>query len=94
MANALVRYYEGVLRVVLVISHDYPDFLCDFHFNFVNSLPDHCIQLRNIILSAQPRDWKTCDPFEKNLKVDLIPEIQRRPKIQSNYDNYLSLMNL
>jgi hypothetical protein len=33
-----------------VIKQDYPDFLSDFHFNLVNSLPEHCIQLRNLIL--------------------------------------------
>jgi CCR4-NOT transcription complex subunit 1 len=81
MSPALVRYYEATLRVVLVISHDFPDFLCDFHFNFVNSLPEHCIQLRNIILSAQPRDWATSDPFKKSLKVDQIEEIKIKPKI-------------
>jgi len=39
----LVMYYEATLRIITVIYHDYPDFLSDFHFNFVNSLPDHCI---------------------------------------------------
>jgi CCR4-NOT transcription complex subunit 1 len=37
------HFYNATLRVVLVILHDYPEFLSDFHFNFVNSLPDHCI---------------------------------------------------
>ena len=48
----LAKFYEGTLRTILVIRHDYPDFLCDFHFNLVNSLPEHCIQLKNIVLSA------------------------------------------
>lgn len=40
---AMQNFYKATLRVVLVILHDYPEFLCDFHFNFVNSLPEHCI---------------------------------------------------
>jgi len=42
------------MRVVAVIKLDFPDFLSDFHFNFVNSIPDHCIQLRNMILCSCP----------------------------------------
>lgn len=81
MSEPLVRYYEATLRVVLVIRHDFPEFLCDFYFNFVNSLPEHCIQLRNIILSANPRNIPYCNPFSKNLKVDTIKEIKQRPKM-------------
>lgn len=51
---AIQAYYHATLRVISVIKHDFPDFLSDFHFNFVNSLPDHCIQLKNLILSAYP----------------------------------------
>ncbi len=77
-----------------MIKNDYPEFLCDFHFNLVNSLPEHCVQLRNIILSAQPRNIPYIDPFSKNLKVDTLPEIQMPPRSQSNYENYLTFQNL
>jgi CCR4-NOT transcription complex subunit 1 len=68
-------FYEATLRVSLIILHDYPEFLCEFHFNFVNKLPDHSIQLKNLILSAFPRHIHPPEPFSKNLKVDLLPEI-------------------
>ncbi len=79
---------------MLIILHDYPDFLCDFHFNFVNSLPEHCIQLKNLILSAYPQTIQPPDPFGKKLKVDLLQEVKSCPRILSNYENYLSLMNI
>jgi len=60
----------------------------------VNSLPEHCVQLRNIILSAQPRHIPYIDPFSKNLKVDTLAEINLPPRSQSNYENYLQFMNL
>ena len=94
MSIPLAKFYEATLRILSVIKHDYPEFLCDFHFNFVNSLPEHCIQLKNIVLSAQPRNIPQYNPFSKNLKVDTIKEINLAPRMQSNYDNYLSLMNL
>lgn len=55
LTKALESFYTGTIRIVLLILKDYPDFLCDFHFNFVNNLPDHCIQLKNMSLAAVPR---------------------------------------
>lgn len=80
MTEALAKFYEATLRIILVIKNDFPEFLVDFHFNFVNSLPDHCIQLRNIILSATPRNIPVIDPFSKNLKVDTLQEIYLPPR--------------
>lgn len=94
LTEPLAKLYEATLRIILVIKNDYPEFLVDFHFNFVNSLPEQCIQLRNIILSAQPRQIPVIDPFSRNLKVDTIPDINVTPRIQSNYENYLHFQNL
>jgi CCR4-NOT transcription complex subunit 1 len=41
--KAMEAFYVGTIRIFLLILKDYPDFLCDFHFNFVNSLPEHAI---------------------------------------------------
>lgn len=78
-------FYKGTLRVLLVLLHDFPEFLCDYHFSFCDVLPPTCIQLRNLILSAFPRAMKLPDPFTPNLKVDLLPEIKEAPSILSNY---------
>jgi len=75
----------------LVILLDYPEFLCDFHFNFVNSLPDHAIQLKNMVLAAHPRHINPRSPLAKDLKVDMISE---DPLILSNYEAYLKMGNL
>lgn len=77
--------YKGTLRVLLVLLHDFPEFLCDFHFSFCDVIPPSCIQMRNLILSAFPRAMRLPDPFTPNLKVDLLPEINQPPRILSNY---------
>jgi len=77
--------YQGTLRTLLVLLHDFPEFLCNFHFSFCDVIPPSCIQLRNLILSAFPHTMKLPDPFIPNLKVDLLPEIKEPPHIQSNY---------
>lgn len=42
-SESLRNFYEGIARVALVIFKDYPDFFSEFHFFFVNSLPEHLI---------------------------------------------------
>ena len=61
--------FQGTLRVLLVLLHDFPEFLCDYHFSFCDVIPPNCIQMRNLILSAFPRNMRLPDPFTPNLKV-------------------------
>ena len=71
---------QGTLRVLLVLLHDLPEFLCEFHFELVSHVPTSCVQMRNLILSAFPRTMRLPDPFTPNLKVphpakQLLPHI-------------------
>lgn len=93
MTRALDSFYVGTIRIVLLILKDYPDFLCDFHFNFVNSLPDHAIQLKNMILAAVPRSIQAQDPYQKDLLLDIYDNV-KEPRILSSFENYLSVNNL
>jgi CCR4-NOT transcription complex subunit 1 len=83
--------YKGTLRVLLVLLHDFPEFLCDYHFSFCDVIPPTCIQLRNLILSAFPRNMRLPDPFTPNLKVDLLPDIRQPPRILASYTAALSV---
>ena len=106
--SSIRELYKGVLRVLLVLLHDFPEFLAEYHTSFVSLIPNNCIQLRNIFLSAFPRSMTLHDPFTPGLKIDQLPEIQQAPRILSNIagvlgplrvdlDNYLknpSYMNV
>lgn len=78
---------------MLILLKDYQDFLCEFHFNFVNSLPAHAIQLRNMILAAYPKNNIPPYPFSKDLKVDTLDNV-KEPRILSNFEVYLSVNNI
>ncbi|KAK6926414.1 CCR4-NOT transcription complex subunit 1, domain 4, partial [Dillenia turbinata] len=78
--------YKGTLRVLLVLLHDFPEFLCDYHFSFCDVIPSSCIQMRNVILSAFPRNMRLPDPSTPNLKIDLLAEINQSPQIFSEVD--------
>ncbi|KAL9234369.1 hypothetical protein vseg_009249 [Gypsophila vaccaria] len=83
----LIRFlYKGTLRVLLVLLHDFPEFLCDYHFSFCDVIPSSCIQMRNIILSAFPCNMRLPDPSTPNLKIDLLAEMSQAPRILSEVD--------
>ena len=71
LAKPVTLLYKGTLRVLLVLLHDFPEFLCDYHFGFCDVIPPNCIQMRNLILSAYPRNMRLPDPFTPNLKVSI-----------------------
>lgn len=78
------KLYEGSLRVLLMLLHDFPSFLAAYHVSFCNVIPGNCVQLRNIVLSATPKGISPPDPFTPNLKIDLLTEISQSPTILSN----------
>lgn len=85
LAKPVQLLYKGTLRVLLVLLHDFPEFLCDYHFGFCDVIPPNCIQMRNLILAAFPRNMRLPDPFTPNLKVDMLNEITSAPRIFTNY---------
>src|SRR6202161_712068 len=74
--------YKGILRILLILHHDFPEFVAENHFQFCNVIPAHCAQLRNLILSAYPSSFhKLPDPFREGLKVERLEEMREAPKI-------------
>lgn len=87
LSEPIKLLYKGMLRMFLVLLHDFPEFLCNHHVNFCDIIPPNCIQLRNLVLSAYPRNMRLPDPFTPNLKVDLLPEIQQAPRMNADADH-------
>lgn len=89
LAAPIQVLYKGTLRVLLVLLHDFPEFLCDYHYVICDVIAPNCILMRNLILSAFPRNMRLPDPFTPNLKVDLLPEITQAPRILANFNNLI-----
>ncbi|GLB35158.1 putative not1-domain-containing protein [Lyophyllum shimeji] len=81
--------YRGALRLVLVLLHDFPEFLSEYYFSLCDVVPPNCVQLRNIILSAFPPSLPLPDPYLRNLKFDSIPEMGPIPPILSDFSSGL-----
>jgi CCR4-NOT transcription complex subunit 1 len=84
MTKPMQLLYKGTLRVLLVLLHDFPEFLCEYHYAFCDVIPPNCIQMRNLILSAFPRTMRLPDPFTVNLVVEHLPDINKAPRILTN----------
>jgi hypothetical protein len=79
MTPLLRAYYRAILRLFLLLLHDFPEFLAAHHLVLVQHIPLHCVQLRNLILSAFPRHLKLLDPFTPNLKMSALEACQTDP---------------
>uniref|UniRef100_T1DC70 CCR4-NOT transcription complex subunit 1 n=1 Tax=Cupiennius salei TaxID=6928 RepID=T1DC70_CUPSA len=89
LAGPISTLYKGTLRVLLVLLHDFPEFLSDYHYVICDVIAPNCILMRNLILSAFPRNMRLPDPFTPNLKVDLLPEITQAPRVLANFNNLI-----
>lgn len=88
-SDAVRLLYRGTLRVLLILLHDFPEFLCCYHFSFMDVIPSQCVQLRNLVLSAFPIGMKLPDPFSLNVNTALLPEMQQPPQILSDFTSSL-----
>ena len=81
--------YRRSLRLLLVLLHDFPEFLSEYYFSLCDMIPPRCIQLRNIVLSAFPPTLTLPDPHLRNVKFDSIPEMGPIPPILSDFTSGL-----
>lgn len=73
--------FRGAQRFLLVLLHDFPEFLSEYYFTICDAIPPRCIQLRNVILSAFPPKITLPDPHV----VDIHTEFGPIPNILSDY---------
>lgn len=87
--------YRGVLRILVVLHHDFPEFLAENHYRLCNTIPAHCSQLRNLVLSAYPSSMPVLpDPFTGGLKIDRLEGIRDPPKAAGDMIKPLVRSNL
>ncbi|CAO3600262.1 unnamed protein product [Absidia cylindrospora] len=92
--TATKTFYRGTLRVLVVLLHDFPEFLCHNYFTFSQAIPISSIQMRNLVLSAFPRTMHLPDPFTPNLQLDDLPESKVRPFLDTSYLDVLATSDL
>lgn len=86
-------FFKGSMRILLVLLHDFPEFLAEYHHSLIEAIPPHCIQFRNVILSAFPRNHSLPDPFTYSF-VDGDLDKHRIPNVLSDYSSVLQSRDL
>ena len=76
--------YSSTLRLVLVLLHDFPEYLAEYHQSLCDVIPSICIQLRNLVLCAYPRPLRMPDPFGAGLRLVTWPDPKFMPTM--HYD--------
>ena len=72
--------YHAVLKFLVVLHHDFPDYVAANHVQLCQHLPPYTSQLINVILAATPAAFtKQADPFQPGLKVDRISDMKEAP---------------
>jgi CCR4-NOT transcription complex subunit 1 len=67
--------YRSTLKLLVVLSHDYPDYLAVYYSQLAASVPAHCPQLLAFILATNPSSSnKLPDPMHPGLKAELADE--------------------
>ncbi|KAJ2610101.1 CCR4-NOT core subunit cdc39 [Coemansia sp. RSA 1365] len=94
ITESLKLLYRGVICVILVVLHDYPEFLASYALQLCDTVPANCVQLRNLLLSAYPRDMRLPEPLTPNLKIDLLADISRSPDIPFDHAKPLESTHL
>lgn len=77
--------YRGALRLLLVLLHDFPEFLSEYYFSLCDAIPPRCVQMRNIILSAYPTDLIPPDPHLRGIRFEAIPDMGPIPPVLSDF---------
>lgn len=57
------KLYEAAAKMLIVLQHDYPEYLAANAAAILRSIPPHCAQLINTVLMAGPPSSKAPDPF-------------------------------
>jgi len=87
--------YRAVLKQLIILQHDFPEYLAATHLQLCESIPPHCTQLLNLVLVATPESAaKMPDPLQPGLKIDRMPELRAAPVISEDPSNYLRQMGL
>ena len=89
LGETLRVLYKGLLRIMLVLLQDFPEFFCEFHVELCNIIPPSCVQMRNLVLSASPTHIRLPDLSTPNLNFDILPEIKVEPKILTDVGKLL-----
>jgi len=84
------QIYRGVIKLVIILHHDFPEFLSANHSKLCVHVPSYSTQLNNLILSATPPQIADMpNPMQPGLKLDRVGEIRQSPDSMNDVEGPL-----
>lgn len=73
--------YRATLKLLVILQHDFPDFVAAHFLDLCSSIPLHCTQLLNAVLSASPQHAyiKSSDKSER-IEMKVYPGLIEQAK--------------
>ncbi|KAI8298084.1 General negative regulator of transcription subunit 1 [Colletotrichum sp. SAR11_59] len=80
-SNVAREIYRATLKLLVILQHDYAEYLAAHSHHLAATVPPHCKQLLNAILTANPAaHLKMPDPLFPGLQVDRMDEVRESPE--------------
>lgn len=87
--------YRAALKQLVILQHDFPEYLAANYLQLCEIIPPHCTQLLNLVLVATPESAaKMPDPLQPGLKIDRMPEIRAAPIVSRDPAAHLRQIGL
>ncbi|OAF72114.1 hypothetical protein A3Q56_00109 [Intoshia linei] len=81
--------YKATGRIFKMLYNDYPEFLLQNHLIYCDTIPLNCVNLRNIILCAKPKDMFLSDAPCDNFTIFLLEQFNQPPICSISVDTLI-----
>lgn len=89
MSETTKSIYVGTVKIILVLLHDFPEFLTVYYYSISDAIPTSCTQLHNLVSSAFPLSVSLPDPLRIK-SAETIAEHNTPPTVLSDYTSTLA----
>lgn len=85
-STVMQDFYRGAIRMLLLLTHDFPDFVIENHLGLISSIPTSLIQALNIVNTTNPSGFQESpDPFTPGLKVNRLEQARQIPTVRTDH---------
>jgi CCR4-NOT transcription complex subunit 1 len=89
-ANVAKDMYRAVIKLMSILTHDFPDFVAANHIELCKITDPALPQVLNLILIATPEAMgKLPDPMEPSVNLDSLPELAETATSSNDQSQYL-----
>ncbi|KAL3874870.1 hypothetical protein ACJMK2_037827 [Sinanodonta woodiana] len=71
--------HEDTINLLRYMLREFPEFLCEYHYEFIGAISPEGIEMRSLISCAYPRYMDLPNRMNTGRHVDELPEMQLRP---------------